>query len=80
MVASAQVGNRQSCSANRKKSRLRHAIIMCSGNLLLMEQWHGVERQENDFSRQNKADIAENAIGRLRIQCARDNVKEKTLF
>lgn len=53
---------------------------MCSGNLLLIEQWHGVERQENDFSRQNKADIAENDIGRLRIQCARDNVKEKTLF
>lgn len=53
---------------------------MCSGNLLLIEQLRGVERQENDFSRQNKADIAENDIGRLGIQCARDNVKEKTLF
>lgn len=29
---------------------------------------------------QDKADIAENDIGRLRIQRARDNVKEKTLF
>lgn len=53
---------------------------MCRGNLLVIEQRHGVERQENDFSGQNKADIAENDIGRLRIQCARDNVKEKTLF
>lgn len=53
---------------------------MCSGNLLLIEQLRGVERQENDFSRQNKADIAENDIGRLGIQCACDNVKEKTLF
>lgn len=53
---------------------------MCSGNLLLIEQLRGVERQENDFSGQNKADIAENDIGRLRIQCACDNVKEKTLF
>jgi len=53
---------------------------MCSGNLLLIEQLHGVEGQENDFSRQNKADIAENDRGRLRIQCASDNVKEETLF
>lgn len=53
---------------------------MCSGNLLLIELLHGVERQENDFTRQNKADIAENDIGRLRIQCAHDNMKEKTLF
>lgn len=40
----------------------------------------GREAGENDFSRQNKGDIAENDIGRLRTQCARDNVKEKTLF
>ena len=80
MVASAQVENRQSYSANRKKQ----AKACCN-----YVQWKlaanramawGREAGENDFSRQNKADIAENDIGRLRIQCARDNVKEKTLF